>query len=293
MNLSIVDFDSLLFHSATDSLEESIIKLKDKVENIIEKTEADYWCGFVTSGKCFRYNIFLEYKQNRTRPLPKYFKALKEYAVAEYNLNQCVEYEADDAVKYWYNQDLIIGFSKYEDGSHDTNETFADISVQEYLINHAKLNKTICAIDKDILQSVPGKHFNYTYKLEDKTNPDSVVKGWWVECKENPRFFWKQMLMGDSSDGIKSIPNVGEVKAQKYLDQMIEVNSDTINYENWVLDAYVNHYGTAQGIYEYSKNYRLLHMLGNDDDFMREVGHLPEFPKINKVNKVVKEIIDF
>ena len=87
----------------------------------------------------------------------------------------------------------------------------------------------------------------------------------------------------DNTDGVYGIPKIGIVKAQKYLDQMVTVNSDTITYENWVLDAYINHYGTSQGIYEFQKNYRLLHMLNCNEDFMREVGEIPMMPQVREV----------
>ena len=42
-------------------------------------------------------------------------------------------------------------------------------------------------------------------------------------------------------------------------------------------------YDISQGIYNFQKNYRLLHLLDTDEDFMREIGTIPEMPKIQEV----------
>jgi len=106
--------------------------------------------------------------------------------------------------------------------------------------------------------------------------------------------FWKQMLTGCSTDKVTGIPGAGEVKAKKYLEKMTEVNSDTITYSNWVLDAYVNHFGESDGIFQFALNYRQLYLLTYNHDFIREVGQIPEFPQIQQVIKPIKdEQIDF
>lgn len=63
----------------------------------------------------------------------------------------------------------------------------------------------ICSIDKDLLQ-IPGKHYNF-------------VKQEWLEVSEleGIRHFYKQMLIGDTSDNIKGIDKIGPVKAEKLL----------------------------------------------------------------------------
>ena len=50
-----------------------------------------------------------------------------------------------------------------------------------------------------------------------------------------------------------------------------------------VFTAYKKKYGVSQGIYEFQKNYRLLHLLSSDEDFNREIGELPKFPIISEV----------
>lgn len=63
----------------------------------------------------------------------------------------------------------------------------------------------IVSLDKDFKQ-VPGWHYNFV-KREKK----------WITPEEGLRFFYKQILMGDSADNIKGIHRVGPVKAEKML----------------------------------------------------------------------------
>lgn len=275
--LVLVDFDGLLYHASKETLEESIFSLKDRVNNIIEKTNCDFWAGFVGGEKCFRYDISSQYKSNRTQPKPKWYKTLKAWSIEEYNLNVCNGFESDDAVSYWSNKKLY----QYSSGHIYTElDEFTGL----------ELSAIICSPDKDILENISGKHFNYSYKLLDKNNLDSVEKGWFVNTTDEEAEFnkWKQVLKGDSADGVSGLPGIGEVKAIKILqDSNLAYNLNTLSK---YIDFYQNE---ASGIYEFQKNYRLLHILENDEDFIRECGKLPEFPKINKVNKIVKEVIDF
>jgi len=63
----------------------------------------------------------------------------------------------------------------------------------------------IVSIDKDFMQ-VPGWHYNFV-KQEKK----------YVTPEEGLRFFYKQILMGDSADNIKGMPRVGVVRSEKML----------------------------------------------------------------------------
>jgi len=125
-------------------------------------------------------------------------------------------------------------------------------------------------------------HFNYTYKLEDKNDLNSLAKGWWVKTSKGDAYinFWKSMVCGDTADNIKGIEGSGEVAFNKILKIC---RDEVIPVEDMVFTAYKKRYGQSQGIYEFQKNYRLLHILENNEDFMREVGELPPFPKIIEV----------
>ena len=64
----------------------------------------------------------------------------------------------------------------------------------------------ICTVDKDLLQ-VPGWNFNF-------------VKNEWtcIGVEDGNKFFYTQILTGDSADNIKGIFRVGPVKAGKILE---------------------------------------------------------------------------
>ena len=66
-------------------------------------------------------------------------------------------------------------------------------------------------IDKD-LQCVPGWHFN----------PDKDKKPRYVSKKKADRFFHKQWMTGDSTDGIPGLWRIGPKKAESMLDEWKE-----------------------------------------------------------------------
>lgn len=66
-------------------------------------------------------------------------------------------------------------------------------------------NTIICTIDKD-LDMIPGMHYNFV-----------SGKGYYVNQSTALRFFYKQMLIGDTSDHIFGIKGIGPVKAEKLL----------------------------------------------------------------------------
>jgi hypothetical protein len=277
--LSIIDFDGMLYHSTRDTLEESIEALKDKLQNCLDKTNCTHWTGFVGKGKTFRHNISPDYKANRTGKPPKYLSALKEWAIAEYNLNVCIGYETDDAVGYFYSIPeftKLVGHSEIE-------------CVPDEILNKDTV-KILCSPDKDILKGFVGKHFDYTYRITDgakerrKISSDYIyseedtIKGNWVETTEDEvdSFQRMQVVVGDSADGISGIRK----KGIKFWEKI----SATVK-PGWgeILQLYCTEYGLNQGVFEFQKNFRLLHILQTAEDFIREIGKVPDYPNITEV----------
>jgi hypothetical protein len=268
--LILIDADGLLYASSKDSVEESILIIDEKINNILEKTEATHYALFISQGKYFRHTLFPEYKQNRSKSPTqlKWIRTLRQYLVEKYNAMSMNGVEADDLLAYWYNKDNLL-FDKKTALIEGLN---INVTADTVIFTD---NRILCSPDKDILQSIPGKHFNYTYRLEEKDNPESLVKGWWVETKVNDamNFRFQQLICGDTSDGIKGI----EGKGIKFFESI----------KDWdlcmILEWYLKVYGQAKGIFEFQKNYRLLHLLDCDEDFIREVNELPELPHINEL----------
>ena len=109
-------------------------------------------------------------------------------------------------------------------------------------------NSFICAIDKDLLQ-LEGTHYNY------KTNE-------WVTTskQEADLFFWKSMIIGDSTDNIKGLEGKGKVFADILL--MNIDDEDSLRY--LVFEEYINQYGKYKGIEKFYQNYKCLKIMDGE-----------------------------
>jgi 5'-3' exonuclease len=101
--ISVIDADFIPFytcHNKKDmpekSLDDCINLANDFINNINKSVNAKYYVGFLTIGKCFRYNIYPEYKGNRKYlNQPKYLKEVKQYLI-DLGFTGMDGYEADD-----------------------------------------------------------------------------------------------------------------------------------------------------------------------------------------------------
>jgi hypothetical protein len=269
-NIVLIDADSLCFLGKKDDTVQQIIEKVDfKIQSILLATDADYYCLFISKGKYFRHALKDKseesgsYKSNRKYSNQNYNRVIKEYLIAQYNASSSPLMEADDLINYWMNKFIFFN-GEYLEVSKFNNDGSSNI------------NKIMVAVDKDLLQGIAGLHLNYNKKLgEDEWGMELVH----TTKDEAIEFFWNQMIMGDSSDGIKGIPG----KGIKYAEKVYSDEGRT--YEDICLDEYMKYYGTSQGIYEFQKNYRLLHLLETDEDCLREVGYLPELPNFLEVDK--------
>ena len=290
--LAIIDGDALMYHSSKDSIHESIEIIDEKIQNIFIQTGATHYVLFISNSPYFRHKISPDYKSNRNKyksPL-KWLKTLKKYLVEQWGAQSMDLVESDDLCAYWMNKDLCIA----DDGKIEPREVFVD-ALDYYAVENLprfefeSMEKVLCAVDKDLLQSIPGKHFNYTYKLGGKYNPNSVIKGWWVETSEaeSDDFKRMQVVVGDVTDGVSVLKGKG-IKFYEKISKEIKPSYGEL------LQLYCVEYGQAQGIFEFQKNYRLLHLLNTDEDFEREIGQLPELPEIREVNfkPLIPEVAD-
>ena len=91
----------------------------------------------------------------------------------------------------------------------------------------------ICSNDKDMLQ-IPGRHYNFT---KDKDEAFTTVPP--VEAE---RWFFQQLLSGDTTDNIPGIPKLGKKKAADIVD-MYEDDFEGLVYA--VKGQYYYSYGVA------------------------------------------------
>lgn len=236
MKTAIIDADSLAFQSSRDTLEESIQVLDDRIFNILDKTECTDYISFVSIPPYFRHKVSNEYKSNRKTKSPlKWLKTLKWYMVEKHNAISIKGIEADDSCSIIMNNLEAFGLTK-------------DTAV-------------LAAIDKDVLKTIPGRHFNYRYST-DKLGIVSFGK--FVETSEHDaaRFIWYQLLIGDSVDGIVGVKGIGEKGAAKLLDHI-----STNDLPSTILNVYIEHYGNRNGINNFHTNYNLVYMLKTFDEF--------------------------
>jgi DNA polymerase I len=123
-------------------------------------------------------------------------------------------------------------------------------------IYHDPLKTVICSPDKDVLYQNKGVHYNYG-------KAELVV----VDENEALTFLWKQMLMGDSTDGIVGIPKVGEKTANTWLETLIPHEMP-----EFVLNKYIEKFGIAEGITKFAETFRLVYILKSKEDVLRETG---------------------
>jgi 5'-3' exonuclease len=192
--------------------------------------------------KTFRYDIatIKPYKGTRSEK-PKYYDELYDEIVSKYpHMIATKKREVDDELGILQTQALMDG-----------NETI------------------ICTSDKDLRQ-IPGAHYNldskevYTVEREGSL---SLRKG--KVYGTGLKWFYAQMLLGDSADNIPGIPArkiPGEAKlvAQRILDGL---TGDLEACERFVHECYVNQYGEKKGLTDHYAETRA-------QEAMTEVGRL-------------------
>jgi len=159
----------------------AIAKAKEKIDRILDKTGCkDVELHFTGGHKNFRYSIYPEYKANRKNMrVPAKLREVKEALCKMYKGTIHTKWEADDAVVHYYDKNKYI----------------------------------LCAVDKDVLNSIEGRNFNYyesgLYNIEMK----------WMEVDKYTSITWKylQTLIGDKTDNIIGLKGIGPAKAQKIL----------------------------------------------------------------------------
>ena len=104
--IALIDGDSLIYYEmGKPTLEEALQGIDTRIMHMLEQCNANKYAGFLTSGKCFRYNVAKTrpYKGNRKYgDKPIIFPAIKEYLRQEWNFISVPELEADDLVSIYH-----------------------------------------------------------------------------------------------------------------------------------------------------------------------------------------------
>lgn len=146
------------------------------------------------------YKAFLTGKNNFRYDINPDYKANRKDTVRPQWLDICRSYlvnEYNAIITDGYEADDALGFNQTED-------------------------TVIFSIDKDLLM-IPGHHYNF---IKNEYREVSELDGL--------KMFYRQMLIGDSSDNIKGVAGIGKVKAAKLIDHL---DNETDMY-NIVFDLY-------------------------------------------------------
>lgn len=157
-------------------------KFSSKVEAMAQAIGSDEEIICLTSPDNFRYGVLPTYKGNRKSRKPTGYPALIEWIKENYKTYQKPRLEADD----------VLGI----------------LSTHPSLI---KGERIIWSADKD-LKGIPGK----LWRGEMDASGDPVILE--IAEAEADRWFFTQVLTGDTTDGYSGCPGVGPVKAQKLLE---------------------------------------------------------------------------
>jgi len=187
----LIDGDTPAYAAAAvceDSDEQNAIWEANKtIERLLVATSSSSFKLFLTGDTNFRYEIFPEYKANRlTTPRPKHLAAVRDSLVRNWGAIVSQGCEADD----------LLGIEQVSYNNYGQEETM------------------ICSIDKDLNQ-IPGWHYHPGIKRRGEwiLEPRQYI----VTPAEALRFFYYQLLIGDSTDGIKGAVGIGPKKAEVIL----------------------------------------------------------------------------
>ena len=164
----------------TNNIDLAYNKAMEKLQRILDKTGCTESEMYFTHGRNFRYTVDTNYKAHRTGRAPIGLYELKQRLHTTFPGEICNSIEADDIVVY-----------------------LAKTQPERYVM---------CAVDKDLLGAVPGKHFNYyesaKYNIEMKWT-DIVTQ---LDAIQWP---YKQAVIGDKADNIMGIKGKGPAAANK------------------------------------------------------------------------------
>lgn len=147
----------------------------ERINGILEATGCSEFQVFLTGAGNFRFDIatLAEYKGNRGGvEKPYHFRTVDEYLREQYRATEVTGIEADDMLGIVQRSHLELGEGEEVDSS-----------------------TVICSRDKDLL-TVEGWHYSWKCgKQEEKPLR-------WITPLEATRWFYTQMLTGDSTDNI-------------------------------------------------------------------------------------------
>ena len=195
MTTALIDGDLVSYICASSCSEDdpehiALVRVEDRLRKILTHTNCSSYKVFISGGTNFRYELNPLYKANRLNtPDPIHRQICNQFIIDEWKGERTDGFEADDAMGIFQNEDTII-----------------------------------CSLDKD-LRMIPGKHFSWEISRKGiiVREPEFVE----VDYMSGLKHFYKQMLIGDTSDNIDGVAGIGKAKAAKIIDPLTK-ESDMI-----------------------------------------------------------------
>lgn len=230
----IIDADALLYQSSKEDAVSSILEINDRIQSIQDATKADSFILVLSGDSYFRKSISPLYKSKRKPSDLKYLKTLKSYLQENYKVLKIDGLEADDVVGY----------------------------CQKEISTKLQSESIIASTDKDVLKTIPGKHWDYYHAEFVETSEKEAVE-----------FLLMQWIMGDTTDNIVGVPGKGIKAAEKAI-----VDKDLKTSIHTILDMYVEKFGVRKGIEEFYINFKMVYILKSQQDLVEIVGvdNLPQ-----------------
>ena len=169
------------------NLDFALSEAKVRIEDIRVATGCKDIELHFSTGSTFRHKLTSSYKANRaTTRYPEGLRDLKGMLVKEFEGKLHSDFEADDYV-VWAKK-------------------------------HNPEKFVLCAVDKDVLNAVEGRHFNYYQSVKYNIPMKWIV----TDAKKAIQFPFYQCLMGDSADGIQGVKGCGPKTAEKIIGEMVD-----------------------------------------------------------------------
>lgn len=251
MRTALIDADMLVYHVAFasqtvtdgevephsfDSCENMLLGLINKC---VEATGSDTYILYLTGKGNFRHDVSDVYKSKRLKK-PFHYKNLRAYMVGMLGAVVCDGEEADDVICRAQEQAILSGLPD--------------------------VDTVICTADKDMLQE-EGLHYYWGNSLSPERPMRRV--GWFGNVSNNKglkgegiKFFFGQMVTGDTTDDIVGLKGKGPAAAVKLL----EDKTTALECLEAVKGLYEEHIG--EGWLEYFEQQgKLLWMLKHYDEY--------------------------
>jgi 5'-3' exonuclease len=214
--VALIDADSIVYIIAYNyrehpELAKTSVKATcdDFLRMILTMTHADKYIGVFSSKENFRHSVYKYQPYKGNRPVKSDYMILWEPVIKDYFQSKW-NFHISNRLEA---DDIIVALSHI---------------VEEECI--------ICSPDKD-LQQVAGKHFDYRKSEFQEISVEQAVLN-----------LWSQVLIGDATDCIAGVPQMGEVKVRKLFDEVAKIEDvNEISLSRVVVDQYRKYFGPYYG----------------------------------------------